>query len=93
MLSWILEMVAGKPERITVQLIPKDDAARSLPGFGKGGLTFIAFKGDTLEKILTNFNAYRSADSIIRLVYTEDGHPIPLSTVLTAPVVCYVKKI
>jgi hypothetical protein len=90
MLSWLVEMMAQKPERITVQLVPKDAPARNLPGFAHGGLTLIALRGDTLEKVLANFNTYRSQDSQINLLYTEDGTPIPPRTVLTAPIVCYV---
>ena len=52
----------------------------------------IANKGDTFEKILYNFNAYRGPDSQIGALYTADGVAMPPHAVLTAPVRVFVRK-
>ena len=89
MLSWLF----GAPqEKVTIQIIP-EGAAKSLPGFHNGGLTLIATKGTTFGKLMDNFNAYRGPDSQIQKLFGQDGTEIPFSTVITAPVVAYVKKV
>jgi hypothetical protein len=95
-MSWILSLfgvgTTGN-EKITVQLIPEGSAAQALPGFHRGGLTLIATKGTTFERLLENFNAYRGPDSQISQLFTQGGEQIPLRTVITEPVVCKVRKI
>ena len=89
---WETFFGSGKTEKVTVQLVAEGDA-RTLPGFHHGGLTLIANKGDTFEKILYNFNAYRGPDSQISALYTADGVAMPPHAVLTAPVRVFVRKI
>jgi hypothetical protein len=91
MFEWLWEVFFGS-EKITVQLIP-DNSASTLPGFNNGGLTLIANKGDSIEKIMTNFNTFRGPDSQITKLFTQDGNTIPFSTVITQPIICIVKKI
>ena len=89
MLAWLFGGTTA--ERVTIQLVP-DAGAKSLPGFQHGGLTLIANKGDTFEKVLYNFNAYRGPDSQIKTLYSQDGVSIPPKTEITAPTICIVKK-
>jgi hypothetical protein len=89
MWAWLF---GSTPERLTVQLVP-DASAKSLPGFQHGGLTLIANKGDTFQKLMDNFNTYRGPDSQIHKLYAQDGQEIPFSAVINAPVICIVKKI
>lgn len=89
MWQWLF---GSPPERLTVQLIPDNDA-RSLPGFHHGALTLIASKGTTFESLLANFNSYRGPDSQIKKLFTFDGAEIPLRTVITEPAVCRIRKI
>jgi hypothetical protein len=91
MFEWLWEVFFGS-EKITVQLIP-DNSANTLPGFHSGPLTLIAVKGDSIEKIMTNFNTFRGPDSQITKLFTQDGDAIPFSTVITQPIICIVKKI
>ena len=90
MWQWLF---GSTPERVTVQLIPEGTSAQALPGFHHGSLTLIATKGTTFEQLLENFNAYRGPDSQIFKLFSQDGTEIPLRTVITAPVICLVKKI
>jgi hypothetical protein len=91
MFEWLWEILFGS-EKITVQLIP-DTSAIQLPGFNSGGLTLIANKGDSVEKIMTNFNTFRGPDSQITKLFTQDGDILPFSTVITQPNIFIVKKI
>lgn len=89
MLSWLF----GAPtSKVTIQIIPEGDA-KSLPGFHNGGLTLIATTGTTFETLMYNFNAYRGPDSQIKKLFGQDGAEIPFSTVITAPVIVYMKKV
>jgi hypothetical protein len=89
---WETFFGSGKSEKVTVQLVAEADG-RTLPGFHHGGLTLIANKGDTFEKILYNFNAYRGPDSQIKKLFTQDGVEVPLQSVINAPVRVFVRKI
>ena len=89
MFSWLF---GSQPEKVTIQLVP-EGAAKSLPGFHHGGLTLIANKGDTFGKIMDNFNSYRGPDCQVNKLFGQDGAEIPFSTVITAPVICLVRKI
>ena len=89
---WETFFATGKPEKVTVQLVAEGDG-RMLPGFHHGGLTLIANKGDTFEKVLYNFNAYRGPDSQISKLFAQDGTEVPLRTVIEGPVRCFVSKI
>lgn len=89
MFSWLFGSV---PERVTVQIIP-DNSARTLPGFREGGLTLIAEKGTTFQKLMDKFNTYRGPDNQIHNLFTLDGDSIPFSTVITQPVICVLKKV
>lgn len=91
MFDWLFWFAVGSPEKIQVQLIPEGDAS-TLAGFHGGALTLIANRGDTLQKVMDNFNAYRGPDSVIHRLYTRDASPIPYSTVLTGPIICIVRN-
>jgi hypothetical protein len=90
MFDWLFWFAPQQVEKIQVQLIP-EGGATGLPGFHGGGLTLIANRGDTLQKVMDNFNTYRGPDSAIRKLYTRDGSPIPFSTVLSGPITCVVR--
>lgn len=89
MLSWLF---GSSSEKVTIQLVP-EGAAKSLPGFHNGGLTLIATKGDTFGIIMDNFNTYRGPDSQITKLFSQDGMEIPFTTVITAPAICFVRKV
>lgn len=90
MFDWLFWFAPQPVQKIQVQLLPEGGAV-GLPGFHGGGLTLIANHGDTLQKVLDNFNTYRGPDSAIRKLYTRDGAPIPFSTVLTGSITCVVR--
>ena len=90
MFDWLFWFTPQQTEKIQVQLLPEGRAS-TLPGFHGGSLTLIASRGDTLQKVMDNFNAYRGPDSVIRQLYTRDGERIPYSTVLTGPIICIVR--
>jgi hypothetical protein len=89
MLSWLF---GSSEEKVTVQLVP-EGSAKSLPGFHHGSLTLIACKGDTFGKLMTNFNTYRGPDSQVTKLFSLSGTEIPFSTIITAPAICFVRKI
>jgi hypothetical protein len=93
MFSPILEFFGlAAPRKPIHVVLGAEGAARELPGFGAGGLTLTAYTGETLGAVMSRFNQFRGPDSQIRALYTQDGHSIPFTTVLTGPVQCMVKK-
>ena len=85
--SWFF----GVDEEIRVFLTPADAAAKRLPGFHNGGLVVMARSGETIGAVMSRFNQFRGPDSQITTLYTQDGHTIPYTTVLSGPVTCVVR--
>ena len=81
----------GGGEEIRVFLTPADAAAKRLPGFHNGGLAVMARSGETIGAVMSRFNQFRGPDSQITTLYTQDGHTIPYTTVLSGPVTCVVR--
>lgn len=86
--SWLF----GGSQEIRVFLTPADAAAKTLPGFHNGGLVVMARSGETVGAVMSRFNQFRGPDSQITALYTQDGHVIPFTTVLSGPVTCMVRK-
>ena len=87
-----MEWLFGRREAIRVFLTPADAAAKTLPGFHNGGLAVTARAGETIGTVMSRFNQFRGPDSQITTLYTQDGHSIPFTTVLTDSVTCVVRK-
>ena len=63
-------------------LIP-DESGKTYSGFYSGNpLTLTAKPNDTIETVMTNFNAYRSPDQQILQLWDSSGEIIPFSTSL-----------
>ena len=84
--------LAEPRRRVQVQLVA-EGAAKTLPGFGAGGLTLTATSGETVGTVMARFNQFRGPDSQIRALFTHDGAQVPFTTVLTDAVQLVVKKI
>jgi hypothetical protein len=65
-------------------VLKPDETGKSFAGFHSGqSLTLTAKSSDTIETVMTNFNAYRSPDQQITKLWTEGGTPLAFSTPLS----------
>jgi len=64
-------------------ILTPDNTGKTYAGFYSGNsLTLTAKSTDTVESVMTNFNAYRSPDQQITTLWTQAGAPLPFSTPL-----------
>jgi hypothetical protein len=72
-------------------LILKPEQGSKIVGFPHE-LAFPA-KGETVGEIMDRFNTYRGPEQQILQVWTEDGAPLPFSTIVSGRLVAIVRGV
>jgi len=75
-----MDWLFGAPGKLILQ---PDSTGKSYAGFYSGdSLTLAAKSTDTVASVMVNFNAYRSPDQQILMLWTQSGAALPFSTPL-----------
>jgi len=81
----------GAQKKVQLTLVPHE-SAKKFAGFGSGTpLKLTGQSGITIGGLISQFNAYRAPDSQLKQVFSENGTPTSLSTVLNRDISVIVK--
>lgn len=81
----------SSPASVKLILTPEPNG-KPIPGFLSGApLTCVGTSGETIGTILSRFNTYRGPDQQLTEVWSQAREAIPLTTVIKADTVVYIR--